>query len=411
MKIKKDWFGMFSSTREYARSIYVREPTEEVEKRIWTKRIKTAGVLMAALLLSFLYCLFQPSDTQEILDGYVVRRQEQEQSLAVTAESNDGQKLWKKELELIVSDRDFTEKEKENLDGKTKKYLESELLGENQSLQHVDKPLHLPDSMPSTQMEIHWTVEDTYLSEDGSLCKEQIPKSGVDTEVTAEASWKNWKKVYSFSIHIAPVKWSEKSLWEKNVEQAVAKQMEEQAEKLKSLDDNGTDIMINMGNDYAVAYADMVTNMDLEGTEYSIIDKKIPFYQLAIHGYVNYTGEALNLTQNTQNELLNSAEYGAGLAFTFMKESAFELQNTLYTEYFGADYSAWHDEMLEIYTRYNEELGHTFNQKMVGHEYVTSELTCTIYEDGTKVYVNYSYDELQADDGTVVPARDYVVVR
>ena len=43
MKIKKDWFGMFSSTREYARSIYVREPTEEVEKRIWTKRIKTAG--------------------------------------------------------------------------------------------------------------------------------------------------------------------------------------------------------------------------------------------------------------------------------------------------------------------------------------------------------------------------------
>ena len=169
--------------------------------------------------------------------------------------------------------------------------------------------------------------------------------------------------------------------------------------------------MINMGNDYAVAYADMVTNMDLEGTEYSIIDKKIPFYQLAIHGYVKYTGEALNLTQNTQNELLNSAEYGAGLAFTFMKESAFELQNTLYTEYFGADYSAWHDEMLEIYTRYNEELGHTFNQKMVGHEYVTSELTCTIYEDGTKVYVNYSYDELQADDGTVVPARDYVVVR
>lgn len=94
------------------------------------------------------------------------------------------------------------------------------------------------------------------------------------------------------------------------------------------------------------------------------------------------------MTQNTQNELLNSAEYGAGLAFTFMKESAFELQNTLYTEYFGADYSAWHDEMLEIYTRYNEELGHTFNQKMVGHEYVTSELTCTIYEDGTKVYVN-----------------------
>lgn len=231
MKIKKDWFGMFSSTREYARGIYVREPTEEVEKRIWTKRIKTVGVLAAALLLSFLYCFFQTPGTQQILDGHVLRRQEQEQSLAITAESNDGQQLWQKELELTVSDRDFTEQEKKNLDSKTKKYLESELLRENQSLQHVDKPLHLPDSMPSTQMEIHWTVEDTYLSEDGSLCKEQIPKSGVDTEVTAEASLKNWKKVYSFPIHIEPVKWSEKSLWEKHVEQAVVKQMEEQAAK------------------------------------------------------------------------------------------------------------------------------------------------------------------------------------
>ena len=128
MKIKKDWFGMFSSTREYARSIYVREPTEEVEKRIWTKRIKTAGVLMAALLLSFLYCFFQTPNTQEILDGHVLRRQEQEQSLTVTAESNDGQKLWKKELELTVSDRDFTEQEKKHLDGRTKKYLELSLI-------------------------------------------------------------------------------------------------------------------------------------------------------------------------------------------------------------------------------------------------------------------------------------------
>ena len=72
MKIKKDWFGMFSSTREYARSIYVREPTEEVEKRIWTKRIKTAGVLMAALLLSFLYCWLcgETAGTRAVFNGY-----------------------------------------------------------------------------------------------------------------------------------------------------------------------------------------------------------------------------------------------------------------------------------------------------------------------------------------------------
>lgn len=187
--------------------------------------------------------------------------------------------------------------------------------------------------------------------------------------------------------------------------------MEEQAQKLRELADNGVQITINGGNDYAFAYADLITNMDLEGTEYSIIDKKIPFYQMAIHGYVNYTGEAINLAENTQNELLNAAEYGAGLSFTLMDESAFTLQNTLYTEYFGAEYSAWHDEIVNIYSRYNSELAHVFNQKMVAHEYVKDELTCTTYEDGTKVYVNYSYEEMQALDGTKVPAREYVVVR
>jgi len=187
--------------------------------------------------------------------------------------------------------------------------------------------------------------------------------------------------------------------------------MEEQAEKVKNIHDSGTKIMINMGNDYVIPYVDLVTNMDLKGTEYSIIDKRIPFYQMALHGVVTYTGKSVNLAQNAKEEILNAAEYGAGLSFTLMDETTFTLQKTLYTQYFGADYSAWHDDLIEIYKRYNDEMGHTFNQKMVGHEFVTNELTCTTYEDGTKVYVNYSYDELQASDGTVIPARDYVVVR
>lgn len=184
-----------------------------------------------------------------------------------------------------------------------------------------------------------------------------------------------------------------------------------QKDKLKELADSGMSVMINKGNDYAVAYSDIVTNMDLNGSKYTILDQSVPFYQLAVHGYVNYTGEALNLTQNYEQELLKSVEYGAGLSFAAMNESAFALQKTLYTEYFGADFSLWHDKMLEIYTRYNQELGHIFNQQMTDHVYVGEKTSCTTYEDGTKVYVNYDYEEVKTTDGVTVPARDYVVVR
>lgn len=185
--------------------------------------------------------------------------------------------------------------------------------------------------------------------------------------------------------------------------------LETQKAKLKEIKDSGKKVMINMGNNYAVAYSDIVTNMDLNGSSYSILDGTAPVYQMAIHGYVNYTGEPLNLTQNYEEELLKSAEYGAGLAFTLMDESAFTLQNTLYTQYFGAEYAAWHDKMMEIYGRYNEELGYTFYQQIVNHEWITGNLSCTEYEDGSKVYVNYSYDVVTTPEGEKIPARDYFV--
>ena len=184
-----------------------------------------------------------------------------------------------------------------------------------------------------------------------------------------------------------------------------------QVNQFKEMADADENIMINMGNSYALPYCDMVTNMDLQGSEYTIIDTFVPFYQLALHGYIDYTGTALNITGYTEDELLRSAEYGAGLYFTLMQETAFVLQKTLYTEYYGADYNAWHDRMLEIYTRYNEEMGHIFNQKMTDHQVVDTDVTCTTYEDGTKVYVNYSYSDVSTPDGNSVPARDYKVVR
>lgn len=186
--------------------------------------------------------------------------------------------------------------------------------------------------------------------------------------------------------------------------------LELQRESLKKLADSGQNVMINMGNDYALPYADMVTNMNLQGSQYTLLDEFVPFYELAVHGYVNYTGESLNLAGNMEDELLRSAEYGAGLSFTLMQESAFALQKTLYTEYYGADYNAWHDRMLEIYNRYNSELGHVFCQEMTGHEVLAPGLSCTTYEDGTKVYVNYNYEDMETPSGRV-PARDYMTVR
>ena len=186
--------------------------------------------------------------------------------------------------------------------------------------------------------------------------------------------------------------------------------MNKQVAMLKSYNDNGTALMINTGNDYALPFCQMVTNMDLRGSEYTILDECVPFLQIAVHGRVDYTGEPVNINGNPENEILYAAEYGAGLCFNFMSESSFATQKTLYTDYYGSHYDSWKTKMLEIYNRFNSELGHVYNQEMTGHENLTNDVSCTEYADGTKVYVNYGYSDF-TEGGVKVPARDYVVTR
>ena len=186
--------------------------------------------------------------------------------------------------------------------------------------------------------------------------------------------------------------------------------MNQQMDELKAAKESGTKIMINSGNAYAVPYADFVAEVELKGSEYTILDGGVPFYQIALHGYVNYTGMPINVCGNDIEEVLYAVEYGAGLSFTLMDESSFTLQKTIYPEYYGADFSKWHDRMLSIYNTYNERLGHTFNQEITGHEILTEDVSVTTYEDGTRAYVNYGYADYQVD-GITVPARDYFVVK
>lgn len=184
----------------------------------------------------------------------------------------------------------------------------------------------------------------------------------------------------------------------------------DQAARLRSYRDDGQNIMIRTGNTYAAVYANCITDMDLKGSEYTIIDEFIPFYELALHGYVNYTGEPVNLCGSETDEILACAEYGAGLNYTIMADSVEKLQKTLYPQYYGAAFDSVHDRMVETYTRYNNELGHTFNQQMTGHENLNQFVSVTVYEDGTRVYVNYGYSDYTGN-GVTVPARDYLVVK
>lgn len=183
-----------------------------------------------------------------------------------------------------------------------------------------------------------------------------------------------------------------------------------QTEALAKVKVEGTKILLSAGNQYVLPYADLITDMALEGKKYLILDYQVPFYQIAIHGLTSYTGSAMNLSGDPQQVVLKSAESGAGLSFTYFAASADALQDTEYMEFYGADYSQWKDIALGYYKRYKEDMAGLNNQFITDHKFLSQDVTATTYENGTVVYVNYGVTEY-AGNGLKIPARDYLVER
>lgn len=178
-------------------------------------------------------------------------------------------------------------------------------------------------------------------------------------------------------------------------------------ETLKEAKDAGQLVQVKEGFDFALPYVDRITDMDLVGTRYSLIDVSVPFYQIALHGHVEYMGMPINITADWETELLDSAQYGAGLNFTFMAEDAKIVQETTYSGLFGASYDEWKDDVKKIVNEYQTAMEGLNQIEIVGHE-VLGDVTVTTYEDGRSVYVNYGFEDYAVED-TVVPARDYIV--
>jgi hypothetical protein len=189
-----------------------------------------------------------------------------------------------------------------------------------------------------------------------------------------------------------------------------SKAIDIQNDTFKSAKANKLGVMINAGNDYALENVDFITNMTLHGYRYAILDNLVPFYQIALHGYKNYAGTAVNLGYENDQVILEAAESGAGLYFVFMKESEKILQETYYTEYYSACFDDWKDRFVSMYNEYNNKMLPIMNSTISNHEYLNNQVSCTSYDNGYKVFVNFGYVDYTTESGVLVPARDYIVM-
>ena len=198
------------------------------------------------------------------------------------------------------------------------------------------------------------------------------------------------------------------------------KAMKMRQEKLAELAGTGKHILLDTGYAYSAPWASIITGMAINDQGFGITDISVPFYQIALHGLVPYTGKAINLAEDYTKHLLKTIECGAGLYFSFMIEETAVLQETKFRQFYANEYNKWVHDADGLYKKFSLDFADLFSQAIIDHEIPAPGVSITVYEDGTRVIVNtganaFYYRDLkslspESPELTVKP-DDYIVLR
>lgn len=131
------------------------------------------------------------------------------------------------------------------------------------------------------------------------------------------------------------------------------------------------DVMLDGGNAYVLPYADHILDIPTESSNFLRASESVPFVSMVLHGYVNYTGGALNMEGDVQYSLLKAIENGASLYFVLSYQNTNALKESdTYNKFYSVAYDVWKDDMIKYYDIVNEALRDLQTTQIVDHVFM-----------------------------------------
>ena len=164
--------------------------------------------------------------------------------------------------------------------------------------------------------------------------------------------------------------------------------------------------MTKSANLYAACASDYISEVPVSSSGYDITDQSVPFYQIVMSGYKNYSIPSVNLSYDTDFCLLKAMETGSSLTFDFNAQNFEDTAGTPIESVYNSNYNDWIGLAAEQSKILNDVYQKTGNHCIVGHSSLAENVYCTSFENGTSVAVNYS-DQDFVFEGQNVPAKGY----
>lgn len=159
---------------------------------------------------------------------------------------------------------------------------------------------------------------------------------------------------------------------------------------------------------YLWKYTDAFLDMPVASSNYIYESEQVPFLSIALKGIVPMYSEYVNFEANKQQFFLKLVETGIFPSFYITYEDSAALIYTNSADIYSSKYSVYKQEIID----YAGTLS-AFNAKVEGamisnHEILDSGAVVVTYDNGVKVYINYTNSELVID-GNTVGAMEFMI--
>ncbi len=182
----------------------------------------------------------------------------------------------------------------------------------------------------------------------------------------------------------------------------------EQMQVLKSVSEE-LQLYMDAPYDYLWKYAKGIYNLPLSGSNYSYTEAEIPFLSIVLKGYIPMYSEYCNLNAAPTDYELKLAESGVFPNYIITKEDNTQLMNTSLDYIFTSKFDDFKDRMVESYGNLKSLNEKVSNAVIVEHQILEKDFVRVTYDNGVRVYVNYSSKSKVADN-VEVAAKSYKVV-
>lgn len=181
-------------------------------------------------------------------------------------------------------------------------------------------------------------------------------------------------------------------------------------EILKSAEEVTDMLALSSPNAYAAGYADIIFDTPINHSNHALLDESIPFYSIALSNVSECVAPAFNNNNIGKDIVLYSISFGCAPCYAWIYENASSLIGTTLSNLSNVNYNSTIEEAEENYNIFVDLGEKSDGSEIYSHKYINSLLTETTYENGLKVYVNFSDEEQSIGDGSYVSARSYLTV-